>query len=311
MKPIHKFALLGLFILFSFHFNVFSGQVTGAAEGYIKNIDTGEPIVKVKVTLIYAKSEIIKYELYTDKKGHFYRTGLTPGIYRIAAEKEGYLPRSSSIRVKLGDTAKVDMELKSFESTAPKSVKTSNQGSKLLNTGKYEEAIKKFTEAIEEEQANPVFYYYRAAAFEKTGSIDQALEDYKKSIELKPDFVLPISRVGIIYAKNEDFEKAAEFYKTAVELGDQDATNHYNYGVCLMNLRSNTEAKAVFEKLLILDKNYSDACYQLGIIYIGLGEVAKAKEFLQKFIDMDPENKHAAIAKEILKSLNLPLAILL
>ena len=78
-----------------------------------------------------------------------------------------------------------------------------------------------------------------------------------------------------------------------------------------MNLGSNTEAKAVFEKLLILDKNYSDACYQLGIIYIGLGEVAKAKEFLQKFIDMDPENTHAAIAKEILKSLNLPLTILL
>ena len=71
-----------------------------------------------------------------------------------------------------------------------------------------------------------------------------------------------------------------------------------------MNLGKNLEAKVVFEQLLTLDPNYSDAFYQLGIIFIGLGETEKAKEFLQKFIEMDPENKRASLAKEILKSLN-------
>ena len=73
-----------------------------------------------------------------------------------------------------------------------------------------------------------------------------------------------------------------------------------------MNIWNNSEARPIFEKLLSLDENYSDAYYQLGIIYIGLGDSAKAKELLQKFIDMDPENQSAKIAKEILKSLNLP-----
>jgi tetratricopeptide (TPR) repeat protein len=73
-----------------------------------------------------------------------------------------------------------------------------------------------------------------------------------------------------------------------------------------MNLGKNDQAKEVLEKLISLDENYSDAYYQLGIIYIGLGDSAKSKEFLQKFIDLDPENQNASIAKEILKSLNLP-----
>ena len=71
-----------------------------------------------------------------------------------------------------------------------------------------------------------------------------------------------------------------------------------------MNLGKSTEAKTVFENLLSLDENYADAYYQLGIIYLGLGNSAMAKELLQRFIDMDPENKNASIAKEILKHLD-------
>jgi len=308
MKPFNKLIFFGLFIVFTFYLAVFSGTTTGTAEGYIKDVQTEEWVSKAKITLVYAKSETMKYELYSDKKGHFYKGGLTPGIYKITVEKDGYLPVSASIRVRLGDAAKVEIGLNSFESLIPQSAKSSSQGSNLLNEGKYEEAIEKFSEAISEDQSNPIFYYYRGVSLEKSGNIDKALEDYQKAVELKPGFILPISWTGRIYAKKRDFEKAIGFYKKAIELGDQDATTFYNYGVCLLNLANNAEAKDVFERLLSLDESYSDAYYQLGIIYIGFGDAAKAKEFLQKFIDMDPENKNASIAKEILKSLNFPLA---
>mgnify|MGYP001094845819 CR=1 FL=1 len=311
MKSVIKFVPIVLFIFFSLYLNIFSANMTGAAEGYIKDAQTGKSLSKVKITLIYTKSEIMKYELRTDKKGHFYRGGLTPGFYKVMFEKDGYLPLATSIRVKLGDTSKVDIKLKPVETLVTKSVKSSIQGSELLNSGKYEEAIEKFTEAITEEQLNPIYYYYRGVALEKSGNADKALEDYQKSVELEPDFILPLSRAGIILAKSRNFERAAEFYKKSVELGDQNTATHYNYGVCLLNLGNNAEAKSVFEKLLTMDKNYSDAYYQLGIIYIGFGEASKAKEFLQKFIDMDPENKNASIAKEILKTLNPPLAFLI
>ena len=295
----------GISIVLTFYLAAFA-VITGSAEGFVKDAQTGEPIAKAKIIIVYTKSANIKFELYSDKKGHFYRGGLTPGIYKISVEKEGYVPMQRTIRVPLSDTAKVDIKLVSFESSAPKSAKLSSKASDLLNDGKYEEAIEKFTEAISEDPSNPIFYFYRGASFDKIGDTDKALEDYQKSVELKPDFALPIASIGKIYAKKKNFEKAIEFYKKAVESGYQDATTYYNYAVCLMNLGKNTQAKEVFEKLISLDENYSDAYYRLGIIYIGLGETAKAKEFLQKFIHMDPENQNAKIAQEILESLNLP-----
>ena len=305
MRAINKLIFFSLCIASTFYLMTFA-DTTGSAEGYIKNAQTGEPIVKAKITFVYAKSASIRLVSHSDKKGHFYRGGMTSGIYKITIEKEGYVPMESTIRASLGDTAKIEIKLKPFKGLPPVTKKISSQAISLLNEGKYEEAIKKFTGAITEDPKNPIFYYYRGAAFEKTGDLDKAMEDYQKSVELKPDFILPTANIGKIYAKKREHEKAIEFYKKAVELGDQDATNYYNYGVCLMNLGKNEQAKVVLEKLISLDENYSDAYYQLGIIYIGLGDSAKAKEFLQKFIDMDPENQNASIAIEILKSLNLP-----
>ncbi len=296
---------IGLSIVLTFYLAAFA-ITTGSVEGFVKDAQTGEPIAKAKIIIVYTKSTNIKFELHSDKKGHFYRGGLIPGIYKITVEKEGYIPMQRTIRVPLADTAKVDIKLVSFESSAPKSAKLSSKASDILNDGKYEEAIEKFTELISEDPSNPIFYFYRGASFDKIGDTDKALEDFQKSVELKPDFTLPIDSIGKIYAKKKDFEKAIEFYKKAVESGDQDATTYYNYAVCLMNLGKNTQAKEVLEKLISLDENYSDAYYRLGIIYIGLGETAKAKEFLQKFIHMDSENQNAKIAQEILESLNLP-----
>jgi tetratricopeptide (TPR) repeat protein len=303
MRTINKLIFIGLSIVLIFCMAAFA-STTGSVEGFVKDEQTGEPILKAKITFVSAKSASVRLVSYSDKKGHFYRGGMTIGVYQIIVEKENYMPTQSTVRVSLGDTAKMEIKLRPFKGPPPITKKISSKAISLLNEGKYEESIEKFTEAITEDSENPIFYYYRGVAFEKTGDLDSAMEDYQKSVELKPDFILPTANIGKIYAKKKDFEKAIEFYKKAVELGDQDATNYYNYGICLMNLGKKEQAKEVLEKLISLDENCSDAYYQLGIIYLGLGDSANAKEFLQKFIDLDPENQNASIAKEILKSLN-------
>ena len=275
-------------------------------KGMIKDSATGVPLTEVKITLVSSESEALKYELHSDKKGGFYKSGLTPGIYKALFEREGYLPLSVSIRVKLDDTANLEIQLDQAQSTSSDSMELIRKGLKLLEAGKYEEVITNFAEAISLDPSNPIFYYYRAVSLEKNGKTEKALEDYQKAVELKANFIMPLSRAGIIFGKRGDFEKAIEFYRKAVDLGDKDPSTYYNYGVCLVNLGRSPEAQDIFEKLLNLDPLYSDAYYQLGIIYIGLGETSKAKEHLLKFIEIDPENKNVPLAKEILKTLKEP-----
>ncbi len=53
-----------------------------------------------------------------------------------------------------------------------------------------------------------------------------------------------------------------------------------------------------FEELPVLDEIYAEAYCHLGIINIGMGNSAAAKELLGRFLVLDSDSQYAAIAKE-------------
>jgi len=295
-----------LIFIWAFHSASLGAAITGAVDGTIKDMATGQPVSGVKITLVSAKTESLTFELTTDRKGHFYQSGLVPGNYKMTLEKAGYVPQGGSIRVVLDETTRLELKLEPAngpEAGAPAVAKIVVASIELIAEGKYDEAIARLDEAIAKPPSNAVPYYYRGLAYEKSGKSEEALLDYQRASELKADFLLPLTRSGMIWAKKTDFEKAGEFYKKALDSGDQDSTTLYNYGVCLTNRGKSAEAREVFEKLLAKDPEYSDIYYQLAILCLNAGETVRAKELLEKFIVKDPENKNAALAKEILKSL--------
>jgi len=280
--------------------------ITGAVDGTIKDMATGQPMSGVKITLVSDRTESLSFELTSDQKGHFYKSGLVPGIYRMTLEKEGYVPQGGSIRIMIDETTRLDLRLEpatGAEAPGTTAAKTVAGSSALITAGKYEEAIARLNEAIVQLPDNALPFFYRGLACERAGKNEEALQDYQKAIELKADFILPYSRSGMIWARKGDYEKAGEFYRKALDCGDQDPTTLYNIGVCLTNLGKKDEARPVFEQLLTKDPEYADAYYELGILCLSSGETAKAKELLEIFVAKDPENKKAALAKEILKSL--------
>ncbi len=92
--------------------------VTGAVDGVVKDSATGQPVAGVKITLVSARSETLSYVLTTDQKGHFYKSGLVPGVYKMTLEKEGYVPQGGSIRVVLDETV-VQQMIDSLPTQAP------------------------------------------------------------------------------------------------------------------------------------------------------------------------------------------------
>lgn len=295
--------ILLLFLLFVLISPLYS--TLGSLKGYIKEKDTDKPLAKVKITLVSLKNTMVHFELETDQKGYFYKTGLQHGMYQVSLDKEGYTPYQQTIRLKVAEQREMDFLLEPLAvTTSETSFGLVNAAQKAMSAGKYDEAVEKVSQAIEKEPGVFILYYNRAVAYEKKGDKDKALLDYQKTLELKPNFLLALSAAGNILAKKNDFPGAVKYYKKAVDMGLTDTLALYNYGACLINLGDNDQAKAVFEKLLELDPNYADAYYQMGIIYLGMSDNAKAKEFLQKFIELDPDNTNSAVAKEILNTLN-------
>ncbi len=282
-------------------------DITGAVDGVIKNASTGEPLEGVLIAMVFSKSETMSYSLVTDKKGHFYKSGLVPGAYNLTFEKEGFVPQSGSVRAVPGQATPMDIRMEPGSGAAPGGTsvgKLVGSGSALLAAGKYDEAVAVFGDALAKAPGEAILYYYRGFALERSGKTDPALQDYEKAIEFKPDFILPLTRSGIILAKKRDFEGAAKAYGKAVDLKSQDPETFYNYGVCLVLTGKKEEARGTFERLLALDPYYADGYYQLSLVLLGAGDTARAKTLLQKFVELDPENPNAALAKQILTSLN-------
>ncbi|XP_048585983.1 stress-induced-phosphoprotein 1 [Nematostella vectensis] len=97
-----------------------------------------------------------------------------------------------------------------------KAAKLKDQGNAALSAGDTQKAIEFYTEAILLDPANHVFYSNRSAAFAKLSKYNEALEDAKKCVEIKPDWGKGYSRLGTAYSFLKMYQKAEEAFTTGL-----------------------------------------------------------------------------------------------
>jgi stress-induced-phosphoprotein 1 len=71
-----------------------------------------------------------------------------------------------------------------------------DQGNAALSAGKFDEAIRLYTEALVLDPNNHVLYSNRSAAFAKAGKYSDALKDAESTVAIKPDWGKGYSRKG-------------------------------------------------------------------------------------------------------------------
>ncbi len=279
------------------------GGVLNSVKGTIRDQKTGLAVADVRITLVSTRNQNLRIELLTGSDGTVYKNGIPTGGYEVQFDREGYFPARSSIRLTIGDSFDISTRLEPVPAQDAGATSILRAVVELVNGGDFAAAGKKAGEALAQEPANAMLYYYRGYCSEKSGNAAAARADYGRAVELKPDFVLALTSLGKLQARQGEYAGAAEHYKKALALAAGDLDALYNYGICLVNLGESAAARDAFEKLLALDPNNPDACYQLGIVLLGLGDMAGAKTRLQKFLALDPQHKDAPFARQIIDSI--------
>merc|ERR1712168_213779 len=108
-------------------------------------------------------------------------------------------------------------DIKSLTSTMANADALKDQGNKALQAEKFDEAISLHTEAIDIDATNHVFYSNRSAAYAGKGDYENALQDAKKTIELKSDYGVGYSRLGASLSYLGRNDEALEAYKTGLK----------------------------------------------------------------------------------------------
>lgn len=154
--------------------------------------------------------------------------------------------------------------------------------------GDYAHALEYIDYAIEMDSTDVDDIQRRADALFYLGRMEECLQTMDKYVEETPDFFGGYSVRGLYKMHNGDLEGALEDYSMAIALEPETSYIYTKRGEIYMKLGNEEAAKADYRKVIELDtvpNRESTAMYA----YQALGELDKAKEFMQRLIDEEPD----------------------
>jgi len=109
-----------------------------------------------------------------------------------------------------------------------KAEKLKMEGNDLMRAEKFMEAIEKYTEAIELDSSNQVFYCNRAAAHSKLEQHYAAVEDCQRALDMDPKYGKAYGRMGLAYSSIHKHKEAIDCFKKAIEIEPENESYQSN-----------------------------------------------------------------------------------
>jgi tetratricopeptide (TPR) repeat protein len=140
-------------------------------------------------------------------------------------------------------------------------------------------------------------------AYRETGYLDEAIEEFKRTIALNPKHPGAHYCLGISYLLKDGtlkLKEAAVEFRAEVSLYPEEFLAIYNLGLACVVERKYEEAVTFLEKAARLRPQNSDVFLFLGNAYHGLGQFDKAIDAFNKCIALNPDlDKTSIFAAEV------------
>jgi tetratricopeptide (TPR) repeat protein len=135
-------------------------------------------------------------------------------------------------------------------------------------------------------------FFLKAVTFTKEGRLEEALQNFKKTISLNPENGKAYFFRGLIYADLDKKENAIVDYSKAIEL-DKDnlfsALAYYQRGVIYEDAGNFNKAIADYNCAIEIKSDYTECYYGRAFCYTKLNNFSKAISDWNKIIEITPE----------------------
>lgn len=136
------------------------------------------------------------------------------------------------------------------------------------------------------------------------GRYDDCIEMASHYLEQEPGSGDVMGVLYLAYDKKGMTEEAEQAFE-ALKGADSShiARVMEELGVANFNSGNLEQARDMFERILVIQPDHARAHYHLGLCYVSMGETAKGKEMLTKFVELAPQDPDAAVAQEMISTL--------
>jgi tetratricopeptide (TPR) repeat protein len=207
----------------------------------------------------------------------------------------------------LGDRARARQALDALIAADPghdTAVRVYNEGAEAQRAGNFESAVADLRRAVELDRNLDAGYAGLANLYLSHQRYKEALALADQWLAVRPQGNEPLTvRYQALAGLKDPRAKEAKAAMEAVK-STQTPEAAFNQGVTLYNTGNIADATAAFEAAARAKPEFARAHYMLGLCYANANDAAKAKQHLQEFVRLAPNDPDAASAREMLKYLN-------
>ena len=282
-----------------------SGKVTDAA--------TKEPIKDAVVSLESTEKMTVKQSSKTKADGSYALFVLDGTVrYKLTVVAAGYdKVENPQVKLSIGINETKDFALTKAgaagtTATVPAAeikpdpaTEAYNEGAALANAGDIEGAIKKFEAAVAAKPDLLAGWAALAKMQNRQKNYQKAIDAAAKVLEIDDS---DVDMLNVQYSAYTALGDKANAAKISAKL-PKNSGALFNDAAKAINAGDDAAAEKLLKQAIAVDEKFAQAHYELGMIYVRAGKSADAKAMLQKYLELDPDGKDAATAKEMMKYL--------
>jgi non-specific serine/threonine protein kinase len=151
--------------------------------------------------------------------------------------------------------------------------------------------LKQITEKYPDEKRA---HHFLAAHYRANGHLYQAVEEYKKVLDLDPNYGWAMNELAYMYADVWDFAKATDYLERYIAVSPGDANPLDSMGELYFRKGELDGAIEKYREAIEVKEDFYYAYWEIGYIYALKGEYDKAIEWTDGFIRWSPSPGTAA-----------------
>lgn len=164
-----------------------------------------------------------------------------------------------------------------------------NLGIAYSAVGKDKEALECYKKAIEMEARYVEAYVNLGNAYSNLGQDKEAIAAYKKAMTIAPLYAPIYNNLARLYNRQGKIKEAMALFKKALELNPRYLLAYKNIGALYFKLGDKEKALEMYKEAIRIDPYDAQTHYALAILYYHLRRYSLAKEHCQKALELGQE----------------------
>lgn len=137
-------------------------------------------------------------------------------------------------------------------------------------------------------------------------TLPQAVEAYRRAIELSPGWVDARINLGTAHYQMSELGEARRAFESAIEADEGSATAHFNLGCVLDDLEEYDKAILHLRRAANIAPQHADTHFNLALVLEKRGKTGKAREHWATYLRLQPRGPWAEYARTRLRTANRP-----